>query len=119
MYKILNLEDTTDVKLSGVINHDRNPHRPTFHIPHYGLKVKGRKNRKAKSPSSCQQNQMLHAIKHHQNTSLRNSTRMIPPFLPFDEPNLYNDYIFMDPEYNERCFLNQADSNTNLLDNVI
>ena len=74
----------------------------------------------AESPSPCQRNWMLHAIKHPHNASLWNSTKMIPPFLPFDGPNLYNDYIFMDPEYNEQlCFLNQVDSNTDLLDNMI
>ena len=45
---------------------------------------------------------------------------MIPPFLPFNEPNLCNDYIFTDQEYNHRlCFLNQVDLNTTMLDNVI
>ena len=45
---------------------------------------------------------------------------MIPPFLPFDKPNLCYDYIFIDPEYNDRlCFLNQVDSNINLFDNVM
>ena len=45
---------------------------------------------------------------------------MIPTFLPFDEPNLFNDYIFMNPEYNDRlCFLDQVDSNTDVLDNMI
>ena len=63
---------------------------------------------------------MLHVIKHRHNTSLWNSTRILPPFLLFDEPNLCNDYIFMNPEYNDRlCSLNQVDSNTDLLDNVI
>ena len=33
-------------------------------IPHYGLKVTGGKNGKIKTPSPCQQNRMLHAIKH-------------------------------------------------------
>ena len=32
MYKIVNLEDTTDVTLSGVVIHDTNPFQPTFHI---------------------------------------------------------------------------------------
>ena len=63
---------------------------------------------------------MLHVIKHCYNTSLWNSTRIIPPFPPFDEPNLCNGYIFMDPEYNDRlCFPNNFFLNTNLLDNVI
>ena len=96
-------------------------YKPTStNIPHYGLKVKERKNRKTKTPSPCQQNRMLHAIKHCQNTFLWNSTRMLPSFLPFDEPNLCNDYIFMNSEYNNRlCFLNQVDSDTDLLDNMI
>ena len=63
---------------------------------------------------------MLHTIQHRHNTSPWDSTRMIPPFLPFVEPNVCNDYIFMDPEYNDQlCFLDQVDSNTDLLDNVI
>ena len=63
---------------------------------------------------------MLHAIKHCHYTSLSNSTKMLPPFLPFDEPNLCNDYIFMNSEYNNRLrFLNQVDVDTNLLHNVI
>ena len=45
---------------------------------------------------------------------------MMPPFLPLDDQNLCNDYIFMNPEYNDwLCFLNQVDSNVDLLDNVI
>ena len=63
---------------------------------------------------------MLHAIKHCHNTSLCNSTRILPPFLPFDELNLCNDYIFMNSEDNDRlCFLNKVDLDTNLLDNMI
>ena len=57
-----------------------------------------------------------------QDASLFGSTIMKPPFLPFDEPNLCNDYIFMDPEFSDfycHCFLNPVDSKTNLLDNVI
>ena len=96
-------------------------YKPTStNILYYGLKVKGRKNGKAKTPFPCQRNRMLHAIKHRHNTSLRNYTRIIPPFLPFDEPNLCNDYIFIDPEYNNQsCFLNQVDSNSDLLGNMI
>ena len=92
-------------------------------ISHYGLKVKERKkerkNGKTKTPSHRQWNRMLHAIKHRQNTSVWNSIRIVPPFLPFDGLNLCNDYMFMDSEYNDRYFLHQVDSNTNLLDNVI
>ena len=53
------------------------------------------------------------------NTSLQDSTRILPTFLPFDEPNICNDYIFMNSEYNDRLsFLNQVDLDTDLLDNV-
>ena len=63
---------------------------------------------------------MLHAIRHCHNTSLCNSTRMLPPFLPFDEPKLCNDYLFKNSEYNDRlCFLNQGDLDNDLLNNVI
>ena len=62
---------------------------------------------------------MLHVIKHRQDISLKNSTRIEPPFLPFDEPNSCNDCIFMDQKYNDQlCFLSQVDLNTDLLDNV-
>ena len=75
---------------------------PTYtNIPYYGLKVKRRKKGNNKTPSRRQQNRMLHAIKHRHNTSLWISTRMLPPFLPFDAPNLCNDYIFMDSQYND------------------
>ena len=45
----------------------------------------------------------------------------------FDEPNLCNNYILRDPEYNDRfcinfschCVLNQVNSSTDLLDNVL
>ena len=63
---------------------------------------------------------MLHAIKHRHNTSPWNSTRMLPPFLCFDEPNLCNDYIFMNSKYNNQLyFLNQVNFDANLLDNVV
>ena len=105
--------------------HTFRPHNSQYkpssnNILYYGLKNGGRKNRKTKSSSPRQQNRMLHTIKHYHNNSLWNCTRMIPPFLHFDKPNLYNGYIFMDPEYNDQlCFLNQVDFNTDLLDNMI
>ena len=70
-------------------------------IPYYGLQVKRRKNGKTNSPSPRRRNRMLYVINHRRNTFLQVSTRMKPPFLPFDEPNLSNDYIFMDSEYND------------------
>ena len=66
---------------------------------------------------------MLHDINLCQKTSLHGSTRMKPPFVPFvpfDKPNICNDYIFMESEYNDRsCYLIQVDLNTNMVDNVL
>ena len=62
---------------------------------------------------------MICAINFCQDTSLCGSTRMKTPFLLFDEPNLCNDDISRDPEYNDRFFLNQVESNIDLLDNVL
>ena len=63
---------------------------------------------------------MLHSINQCQNTSLKEFTRMEPPFLPFDEPNLCNNCIFIDQNYDDRLyFFKQVDSNTDLLDNVL
>ena len=48
------------------------------------------------------------------------STKMKLSFLSFDEPNVCNDYIFMDPEYSDcfcHCLLNHVDLNMDLLDN--
>ena len=70
---------------------------------------------------------MLCAINLCQNTTIRESTKMKLPFLPFDEPNLCNDYILRDSEYIDRfcinfpyhCALNQVHLDNDLLDNVI
>ena len=70
---------------------------------------------------------MLCAINVCQDTTLRGYTKMKPPFLPFNEPNLCNDYLLRDSEYIDRscihfpghCVLNQVDLDTDLLDNVI
>ena len=52
---------------------------------------------------------------------------MKPPFLPFNELNLCNDYLLRDSEYIDHscinfpchCVLNYDNSNIDLLDNVI
>ena len=70
---------------------------------------------------------MLHAINLCQDTTLCGSTKMKQPFLPFNKPNLCNDYILRDSEYIDRscinflchCVLHQVDLDTNILDNVI
>ena len=79
----------------------------SINIPSYGLNVKGIKNGKTNPPSPCRRNRMLSAFKHRQDISLGKSTRIEPPFLPFDKPNSCNDCIFMDQKYNDwLCFLN-------------
>ena len=91
------------------------------------MKVKERKNGKTNTPSPRRWNQMLCAINFRQDNTLRGSTKMKPPFLPFDKPNLCNDYILRDSEYIDRscinftchCVLNQVNSDTDLLNNVI
>ena len=89
-------------------------------IPYHGLRIKGRKNGETKLQYPCSQNQMLHTIEHRQNISFWKSTRMKPPFLPFDVPSSCNNCIFMNQKYNNQLyFLNQVDSNINLLDNVL
>ena len=70
---------------------------------------------------------MIRAINLRQDATCLESTRIKPPFLPFNEPNMCNDYILRDPEYIDRfcinfpchCVLNQVDSDTDLLDNVL
>ena len=70
---------------------------------------------------------MICAINLCQNATFCGSTKMKPPFLPFDEPNLCNNYILRDPKYVDRfcinllchCILNHIDLDTNLLDNMI
>ena len=119
MYQIVNLEDITNATPLDVATQDTDPHLPTFQILVWRLK-QGRKKGNAETPSPCWQYLMLHATKHCHNTSLQNSTRMLPSFLPLDEQNLCNDYIFMNLEYNNQlCFLNQVNSDTDMLDNVI
>ena len=91
------------------------------------LKVKGRNKGKTKIPSPCRCNQMICAINLCQDVTLCRPTKIKAPFVPFDEPNLCNDYILRDLEYIDRfcinfpchCVLNQVDLDTNLLDNVL
>ena len=45
---------------------------------------------------------------------------MAQSFLPFNDLNLFNVQLFMDPDYNDQLgLLNQVDLNIYLLDNVI
>ena len=87
-------------------------------IPYNGLNIKGMKNGKTKTPSPCRGNRMLRAINFRQDNTLRGSTKMKLSVLPFNGPNLCNDYLLKDSEYidcygiNFPCHheLNQIDS---------
>ena len=84
------------------------------------MKVIEIKNGKTKPPSPRRQNQVLNTIKHPQDISLWKSTRTESPFLPFNEPNSFNDCIFIDQKYNDQLFFfNQVDSNMEMFDNVV
>ena len=64
---------------------------------------------------------MICAINLCQDTTLCECIKIKPSFLPFDETNLCNDYIFMDPKYIDRfChrFPNQVDLNPNMINNA-
>ena len=70
---------------------------------------------------------MICAINLRKDATCHESTKMKPPFLPYDEPDLCNNYILKDPEYIGRicinfpchCVLDQVDSDTDLLDNAL
>ena len=77
--------------------HHKSRHKTTStNIPYTGLKVKGRNKGKTKLPSPCRQNQMICAINLRQDATRHEFTKMKPPFLPFDELDLCNDYMLKD-----------------------
>ena len=77
--------------------------------------------------SPCRKNLLIRAIYLCQGATLYGSTKMKSTFLPFDEPNLCNNYILRDQEYIDRfcinfpchCVLNQVGLDTDLLKNVL
>ena len=70
---------------------------------------------------------MTRAVNLCQNATCHEYTKVKPPFLPYGEPDLSNDYILKNPDYIDRfclnfpchCVLDQVDSDTDLLDNVL
>ena len=89
--------------------------------------VKGRKSSNTKAPSPCRRNWMLRALNLRQDVILRGSTNMKPSLLPFDELDIGNNRLWTNSGYDIRsCInfpfhraLNQVDSSTDLLDEVI
>ena len=49
---------------------------------------------------------MICAINISQDATCQEYTKVKPPFLPYDEPNLCNDYILKDPVYIDRSCIN-------------
>ena len=96
-------------------------------MPYLGLKVKGRNKGKTKLLSPCRHNRMTRAINRCQDTTRQEYTEVKQHLLSYGEPDLCNDYVLKDPEYIDRfcvnfpchCVLDQVDSDTSLLDNVV
>ena len=93
-------------------------------MPNLGLEVKGRN--KVETKFSSLRDQILCAIHYCQNTNCQEPTNISQSFLPYDEPDLCNDYISKELGYTERfcinfschCVLKHVLSDTNPLDNV-
>ena len=89
--------------------------------------VNGRKKGNSKTPTPCRQNRMLHSLNHCKDITVRENTKLKSPLLPFDKLNMGNGDLSTNSIY-YNCSninfplhhaLNQIDSNTNLLDEVI
>ena len=89
--------------------------------------AKGRKGGNSKIPYPCRQNMMFHSINYRQDSIVRGNTKLKSPLLPFNKLNMGNGDLSTNSIY-YNCSninfplhhaLNQIDSNTNLLDEVI
>ena len=89
--------------------------------------VKGRNSGNTTTPSTCRQNRMFRALNHCQDIIVRESTKLKVSLLPVKKLNMGNNHLSTNSEYNNRSSinfhiqhtLNQVDSNTDLLDEVI
>ena len=125
MYNTVNMEDTIDVTLSNITDHDTSPFLPTFHV--MVLWSKEGKKYKHKAPSPCRQNRMLHAIIRCQDAIIRKSTKFKSSLLHFNKLDIDNHHLSTNSEYDDHSGINfplqfapnQVDSTTNLLDNVV
>ena len=96
-------------------------------MPYLGLNVKTRNKGETKLLSPCRHNRMVYAVNCRQDASCQEPIDVKQPFLPYDDPDLCNDYIFKDLGCIDRFCINfpfhyvlkQVPLNTNLLDNVV
>ena len=70
------------------------------------LKVKTRNDKETKLPPPHRQDRMICAIHRRQVTEQLESTAVSQHILPYDEPDLYNDYISKEPDYVDRFCIN-------------
>ena len=119
MYITVNLEDTIDITLSNVTDHDTSPYN--------GLKVKERRNYKNKASSPHRGNRMLCAIIHRTNAIIHKSTRFKSSLLRFNKLNIDNNHVSTNSKYDDYSGINfplqfapnQVDSTTDMLDDVV
>ena len=91
------------------------------------MKVKGRQSYKNKAPSPCRWNRILCAIICCQDAIIQRSTRFKLSLLHFNELDIDNNHVLTNSEYDDQSgfnfplqfALNQVDSTTNLLDDVV
>ena len=72
----------------------------------YGFKVKTRNDGEIKFPPPRRQDWMIRAIHRCQVAEYLESIEVSQHILPYDEPDLYNDYISKEPDYIDRFSIN-------------
>ena len=90
------------------------------------LKVKTRSVGGTKFPSPRRRDQMIRAIHRRQVTKHLDLSDLSQHILPYDEPDLYNDFITKEPDYKDHfyinfpchCVLGNVLSDSDLLDNL-
>ena len=70
------------------------------------LKIKTRNDNKTKFPPPCRQDRMIGAIHRCQVSEHLKSIEVSQDILPYDELDLYNDYISKEPDYMDRFCMN-------------
>ena len=73
------------------------------------LKVKTRNDKQTKFSPPCRQDRMIHDIHRCQVAEHLESIEVSQHILPYDETDIYNEYITKEPDY-MNCFCNQLSS---------